>query len=783
MNDNHEETAVHKNTRQVLGRRVACVLAAVAFLLNPAPANAGEYVQHFCNSGPGSPTANAWYGVGSSGADAHCNPAAGYPFNGVYYNSQTLHLNGFSALRADAPPGARYKSLGLNLRVPYQAQNRRTYVSANWSYVFNWWNGWGGSSNYNPDGNVFTLQLQDSQYFEIGQACHGASGSGCQAGDFYFSGAMAVLRDSKAPAVTADTGSDIFNPGRTIFRGSAYAEADLLDDGHGIATGSVQVDGTEINGGGENWLGSCNYRLASPCANRLNWGRHVDTSRFGDGVHTVRIVADDGMGQAAYTQRAVTFDNTPPVLNGKAPFDGQAHTGEKATFDVHATDATTAVARIEVAIDGGQWATLVQGGDGTVVVPGVGVHTVRVRAVDGAGNVSPEQVSTFTLQAPPADQELDTGGGDPLPGAPGPGDTLRCDVGGPWSEGTTFTFRWLRDGVAIHGATGQTYTLTREDARRLLSCEITAHNPMGQIIVVTDPVQTGTEPCFGAVGPADPCGDNDGDGDPNSTDPDDDGDGVPDGEDPAPLDPRIPGNPNDGAGGSGVAAPASPRAAETAALGTPNNGVNASNRAQITLQGKRRRKVAFGRRIATVAHLRDENGRPITGAQVTVLERMKVPGAAWAPAREPLVSDSRGRLRWVIPARFSRTIRYAYKANLANADFQSTSDVVLTVTSRSTMKASRPMLRNGQSVAFRGRLKSRPVPRGGVLIDIQARVGTRWQTFRTTRTKRNGRWQVRYRFRSTRGVRVYSFRARVRQDSAYPYAMSKTRAVRVKVIG
>jgi hypothetical protein len=32
-------------------------------------------------------------------------------------------------------------------------------------------------------------------------------------------------------------------------------------------------------------------------------------------------------------------------------------------------------------------------------------------------------------------------------------------------------------------------------------------------------------------------------------------------------------------------------------------------------------------------------------------------------------------------------------------------------------------------------------------------------------------------------VRTYAFRARVRQDTGYPYAISKTRPVRVKVIG
>jgi hypothetical protein len=787
--NHNEETAMHHHTqRRGLGRRVAMVLAASVLLLTPTSAEAGEYQQHFCDSGAGDRSANAWYGVGAAKPNDGCNPSAGFPWNGVYYNSSSLPLNGFAGLRADSPPGARYKSLSLNLRVPYQAQNRRTFVESNGAYAFSWWNGWGGTQSYNPDGNYITMQLSDSGYFVVGQACHGSGSAGCQSGDFYFSGAAATLTDTTPPNVTADTGTDLFNPDRTVFRGLIYGEVDITDNGHGPATGAYQVDNSNIPGGSANWTGSCNYRLSNPCASRLNWANLVNTWLYADGVHTVRVAATDGVGQGAYAERTVVFDNTPPVLDGIAPFHGESHTGSGARFPVHATDATSSVTRLEAAIDGGGWQKLADGGDGAVEVDGPGMHTVSVRAVDAAGNTSAEQVSTFTIVAPPENDGIETTQDGPLPGPPGPGDEIKCNVGGPWSDGTTFTYRWLRDGVVIDGATAQTYVIVPEDAGRSLVCKFTATNPLGETTDETDPVDVGTEPCFGKVAPTDPCGDNDNDGEPNETDPDDDGDGVPDGEDPAPLDPRIPGpggGGGGGAGGSGVAVTGAPaRSGEAvAALGPPNNGVNASEKAKITVEGTRRRNVAFGRRIATVAYLRDENGRPITGAQVTVLERMNVPGASWVPARAPIVSDAQGRLRWVIPAKFSRTIRYAYKANLANADFQSTSDVVLTVYSRSTLKPSRKVARNGQTVVFRGRLMSKPIPKGGVLIDLQARVGPRWQTFKTTRAKTAGKWAVKYRFTSTRGVRTYAFRARVRQDSGYPYAISKTRAVRVKVIG
>ena len=137
-------------------------------------------------------------------------------------------------------------------------------------------------------------------------------------------------------------------------------------------------------------------------------------------------------------------------------------------------------------------------------------------------------------------------------------------------------------------------------------------------------------------------------------------------------------------------------------------------------------------------------------------------------AREPLVTDGDGKMRWLIPAKFSRTIRYAYKANLQNTDFASTADVQLTVSSKTTLKPNKRFFRNGQTIRFSGRLLSKPVPRGGVLIDLQAKVGSRWQTFKTTRTRRNGSWRTSYTFRATRGLQTYTFRARVRQDTGFP---------------
>lgn len=216
---------------------------------------------------------------------------------------------------------------------------------------------------------------------------------------------------------------------------------------------------------------------------------------------------------------------------------------------------------------------------------------------------------------------------------------------------------------------------------------------------------------------------------------------------------------------------------------TPDNGSHASYRARISMSGARNRRVGFGRRVTATVTLRDENGTPITNGSVDVLQRLHVPGAAWTRARVPLVTDGEGIARWVIPAGPSRTIRYAYRASRANVDYSSTHDVRLTVPSRSTLKTDRRSLRNGQTVRFLGRLLSRPVPEAGVGIELMAKIPGGWQTFRTTRTDGDGRWKASYRFRSTVGVQVYRFRARVIRDTGFPYAKSFTRSVRVKVTG
>jgi hypothetical protein len=66
-------------------------------------------------------------------------------------------------------------------------------------------------------------------------------------------------------------------------------------------------------------------------------------------------------------------------------------------------------------------------------------------------------------------------------GTPALGNTLNCSTGG-WSghPAPSFTYKWLRDGTVVAGATANTYTVVEADQGDSLDCKVTATNSAGQ---------------------------------------------------------------------------------------------------------------------------------------------------------------------------------------------------------------------------------------------------------------------------------------------------------------
>jgi hypothetical protein len=183
------------------------------------------------------------------------------------------------------------------------------------------------------------------------------------------------------------------------------------------------------------------------------------------------------------------------------------------------------------------------------------------------------------------------------------------------------------------------------------------------------------------------------------------------------------------------------------------------------------RLVRFGKRPRIAGRARWPNGGPLTGGTVSISPRK----GGWV---QRTTAGAGGHYAARIPAGSSRTIHIEAAApdnsSLACIDVKARTraGVRMTATRR---------VRPGGRVRFRGRLRGRPVPRRGKLVEIQAFDGGRWRTFATPRSHRDGRFRTSYRLRRTFGPRTFRFRARVRREAAYPYELGYSRAVKVRV--
>ena len=96
-------------------------------------------------------------------------------------------------------------------------------------------------------------------------------------------------------------------------------------------------------------------------------------------------------------------------------------------------------------------------------------------------------------------------GNPTITGEPAAGRTLACVNGGFLNEPTSYEYAWLRNGVAIPGATAATYVTTANDLGRQLRCRITAINEAGDADATSDFVVVSGGP-QGPTGPTGPTG-------------------------------------------------------------------------------------------------------------------------------------------------------------------------------------------------------------------------------------------------------------------------------------
>jgi hypothetical protein len=181
--------------------------------------------------------------------------------------------------------------------------------------------------------------------------------------------------------------------------------------------------------------------------------------------------------------------------------------------------------------------------------------------------------------------------------------------------------------------------------------------------------------------------------------------------------------------------------------------------------------VGFGRSPRLAGRARRIDGAPLVSAQIIVSPAQ----GGWT---RTAITGADGAYRMRLPAGPSRTLNL--QAWAPNAPSLACSQAKIKTRAGVTLEATR-RVRPGGTVRFHGRLKGRPVPGRGKLVELQAFDGGKWRTFAQPRSRRTGRYKASYKLRRTFGPRTFRFRARVRRESGYPYELGYSHKVRVRV--
>ncbi|HSC20759.1 MAG TPA: hypothetical protein VLC07_03435 [Solirubrobacterales bacterium] len=189
-------------------------------------------------------------------------------------------------------------------------------------------------------------------------------------------------------------------------------------------------------------------------------------------------------------------------------------------------------------------------------------------------------------------------------------------------------------------------------------------------------------------------------------------------------------------------------------------------------------KVPFGRRVRLGGRLVNGAGHPLADAKVLVYSQ---PVEGSEELEDAVMTDSDGRFVYGVEARSSERFRFVYEGTATILPVED--DATLLVKASSTFSVKPKHVLNGESVTFGGRVKGRPLPEAGKLVELQVELTNEWQTFRTARTDPQGSWRIPYSFRRTCGEQHFHFRVHLPGEAGYPLEPGNSRALTVRVEG
>ncbi len=144
-------------------------------------------------------------------------------------------------------------------------------------------------------------------------------------------------------------------------------------------------------------------------------------------------------------------------------------------------------------------------------------------------------------------------------------------------------------------------------------------------------------------------------------------------------------------------------------------------------------RVRSGGQARVAGRLVNPDGTGIAGAEVRVHSSSPISPEEIVAV---LQTDAEGRYSYTAAGSTSRSLRFAYTGSPLVLPAERT--ISMSVPAKTSLRVSRRRVLNGQAVEFSGKIGTQPVSATGKLVELQARLSDRWQTFRTTRTRRRG---------------------------------------------
>jgi hypothetical protein len=196
------------------------------------------------------------------------------------------------------------------------------------------------------------------------------------------------------------------------------------------------------------------------------------------------------------------------------------------------------------------------------------------------------------------------------------------------------------------------------------------------------------------------------------------------------------------------------------------------------LRGRSTWRTTCARRTIVLA-ARTAEEHPAARSATAATASASAGGAAGVTSTCALRTDAAGRVVARLRRGPSRTVRVAFAGDAQLLPARDS--IAIRTPARIRVRARPKSVAAGGTTRFTGRLLGGHVPRGGKLVELQARVAAGWRTFTTLRTDRRGRFAHPHRFSPLSGGRTFWVRVRVRPEATYPFERATARPLAVRV--